>query len=104
MEQHHPGRTSGAIFRGPGEDGEEEEENSVEEEECDGTEGVPAPVEPPQGTGGPTLAQCDHPVSHQSEPSLFANMQQMTQIMANLQEASYSEGSRPPGFKTPSIK
>ncbi|MBW0564856.1 hypothetical protein O181_104571 [Austropuccinia psidii MF-1] len=31
-------------------------------------------------------------------------MQQMTQIMANLQAASSSESSRPPAFKTPSIK
>ncbi|MBW0494013.1 hypothetical protein O181_033728 [Austropuccinia psidii MF-1] len=31
-------------------------------------------------------------------------MQQMTQIMANLQEASSSESSRPPAFKTPSMK
>ncbi|MBW0556108.1 hypothetical protein O181_095823 [Austropuccinia psidii MF-1] len=31
--------TSRTIFKGPGEDGEEEEENSVEEEESDGTEG-----------------------------------------------------------------
>ncbi|MBW0556130.1 hypothetical protein O181_095845 [Austropuccinia psidii MF-1] len=36
--------TSRTIFKGPGEDGEEEEENSVEEEESDGTEGSPAPV------------------------------------------------------------
>ncbi|MBW0550721.1 hypothetical protein O181_090436 [Austropuccinia psidii MF-1] len=71
----------------PGEDGEEEEENSVEEEESDSSEGVPAPVGAFQGTGGPTLAQSNHPVSHQSEPSLFAIMQQMTQLMANLQEA-----------------
>ncbi|MBW0587571.1 hypothetical protein O181_127286, partial [Austropuccinia psidii MF-1] len=61
------------------EDGEEEEENSVEEEESDGTEGVPAPVEASQGTGGPTLAQFNQPVSHQSEPSLLAIMKQMTQ-------------------------
>ncbi|MBW0577027.1 hypothetical protein O181_116742 [Austropuccinia psidii MF-1] len=40
--------TSRTIFKGPGEDGEEEEENSVEEEESDGTEGVPAPVEASQ--------------------------------------------------------
>ncbi|MBW0525309.1 hypothetical protein O181_065024 [Austropuccinia psidii MF-1] len=33
--------TSRTIFGGPGEDGEEEEENYVEEEESDGTEGVP---------------------------------------------------------------
>ncbi|MBW0508289.1 hypothetical protein O181_048004 [Austropuccinia psidii MF-1] len=70
------------TFKGPGEDGEEEEENSVEEEESDGTEGVPAP----------------------SEPSILAIMQQMTQIMANLQAASLSESSRPPAFKTPSMK
>ncbi|MBW0555197.1 hypothetical protein O181_094912 [Austropuccinia psidii MF-1] len=96
--------TSRTIFKGPGEDGEEEEENSVEEEESDGTEGAPAPVEASQGTGGPTLAQSNQPVSHQSEPSLLAIMQQMTQIMANLQAASSSEASRPPAFKTPSMK
>ncbi|MBW0482437.1 hypothetical protein O181_022152 [Austropuccinia psidii MF-1] len=78
-------------MRGPGEDDEEEEDNSVEEEESDGTEGVPAPVGESQGTGGPTLAQSNQPVSHKSEPSLLAIMQQMTQIMANLQEASSSE-------------
>ncbi|MBW0488923.1 hypothetical protein O181_028638 [Austropuccinia psidii MF-1] len=50
-------------------------------------------------TGGPTLAQ-----SNQSEPSLLAIMQQMTQIMANLQGALFSEESRPPAFKTPSMK
>ncbi|MBW0562928.1 hypothetical protein O181_102643 [Austropuccinia psidii MF-1] len=32
------------TFRGPGEDGEEEEDNSVEEEDSDGTEAYPAPV------------------------------------------------------------
>ncbi|MBW0495440.1 hypothetical protein O181_035155 [Austropuccinia psidii MF-1] len=31
-------------------------------------------------------------------------MQQMTQIIANSQEASVSESSRPPAFKTPSMK
>ncbi|MBW0585247.1 hypothetical protein O181_124962 [Austropuccinia psidii MF-1] len=66
--------TSRTISRGPGEDGEEEEENSVEEEESDGTEGVPAPVRASQGTGGPTLARSNQPVSHQSEPSLLAIM------------------------------
>ncbi|MBW0564176.1 hypothetical protein O181_103891 [Austropuccinia psidii MF-1] len=76
--------------RDPGEDGEEEEENSAEVEEYYGTEGVPAPVEASQGTGGPTLAQSYQPVSHQSEPSLFAIMQQMTQIMGNFQAASSS--------------
>ncbi|MBW0464593.1 hypothetical protein O181_004308 [Austropuccinia psidii MF-1] len=56
------------------------------------------------GTGGPTLAQYDQPVSHQSELFLLAIMQQMTKIMANLQAASVSESSRPPAFKTPSMK
>ncbi|MBW0572996.1 hypothetical protein O181_112711 [Austropuccinia psidii MF-1] len=89
----------------PGEDEEEEEEeNSVEEEESDGTEGAPAPVGVPQGTGGPNLAQSDQPASHQSEPSLLAIIQQMTQIMANLQAGLVSDSSRPPEFKTPSMK
>ncbi|MBW0524964.1 hypothetical protein O181_064679 [Austropuccinia psidii MF-1] len=70
--------------KGPGEDGEEEEENSVEEEESDGTKGVPAPLGASKGTGGPTLAQSDEPSSHQSEPCLLAIMRQMTQSMANL--------------------
>ncbi|MBW0551702.1 hypothetical protein O181_091417 [Austropuccinia psidii MF-1] len=95
---------SKTTLNGPGEDGEEEEENSVEEEESDGTEGVPAPVGESQGTGGPTLAQSYHPVSHQSEQSLLAIMQKMTQIMANFQAASASESSRPPAFKTQSMK
>ncbi|MBW0575890.1 hypothetical protein O181_115605 [Austropuccinia psidii MF-1] len=56
---------------------DEEEENSVDEEDSDGNEGVPAPVAASQSTGGPTLAQSDYPVSHQSEPSLLAIMQQM---------------------------
>ncbi|MBW0521472.1 hypothetical protein O181_061187 [Austropuccinia psidii MF-1] len=92
------------TFKGPGEDGEEEEENSVEEERSNGTEGVPSPVGASQGTGGPTIAQSDQPVSHQYEPSLLAIKQQMTKIMANLQEASVSESSRPPALKTPSMK
>ncbi|MBW0571344.1 hypothetical protein O181_111059 [Austropuccinia psidii MF-1] len=100
---HFPGM-SRTTFRGPGEDGEEEEENSVEEEESDGTEAAPAPVGASEGTRGPTLAQSDQPVSHQTEPSLLAIMQQMTQIMANLQAAASSEVSRPPAFKTPSMK
>ncbi|MBW0580375.1 hypothetical protein O181_120090 [Austropuccinia psidii MF-1] len=62
--------TSWTILKGPGEDGEEEEENSVEEEGSDGTEGVPAPVGASQGTGGPTLAHSSQPVSHHSEPSV----------------------------------
>ncbi|MBW0525395.1 hypothetical protein O181_065110 [Austropuccinia psidii MF-1] len=56
----------------PGEDDEEEEENSVEEEGSEGTEA--APVGECQGTGRPTLAQSDQPVSNQSEPSLLAIM------------------------------
>ncbi|MBW0468723.1 hypothetical protein O181_008438 [Austropuccinia psidii MF-1] len=76
---------SRTTLKGPGEDGEEEEENSVEEEESDGTEGVPAPVWESQGTGGPTIAQSNQPASHKYEPSLLAIMHQMTQIIANLQ-------------------
>ncbi|MBW0513909.1 hypothetical protein O181_053624 [Austropuccinia psidii MF-1] len=91
-------------FKGPGQDGEEEEENSVEEEESDSTESVPSPAGESQGTGGPTLAQSNQPVYHQSEQYLLAIMQNMTQIMANLQAASSSEESRPPAFKTPSMK
>ncbi|MBW0588221.1 hypothetical protein O181_127936 [Austropuccinia psidii MF-1] len=56
------------------------------------------------GTQGPTLAQYNHPGSHQYEPSLLAIMQKMTQIMAGLQAASSSEASRPPAFKTLSMK
>ncbi|MBW0477257.1 hypothetical protein O181_016972 [Austropuccinia psidii MF-1] len=82
---------SRTTFRGPGEDGEEEESAT-------------APVGAFEGTRGPTLAQCDQPVSHQTEPSLFAIMWKITQIMANLQDAASSEVSRPPAFKTPSMK
>ncbi|MBW0471304.1 hypothetical protein O181_011019 [Austropuccinia psidii MF-1] len=89
-------RTSRTIFKGSGEDGEEEE--------SDGTEGVLAPAGAAQGTGGTTLAQSDQPVPHQSEPSLLNIMQQITQIIANFQAASVSESSRPPAFKTPSMK
>ncbi|MBW0569946.1 hypothetical protein O181_109661 [Austropuccinia psidii MF-1] len=74
------------------------------EEESDGTDAAPAPVGVPQGTGRPTLAQSDQPVSHQSEPSFLEIMQQMTQIMANLQAASSSESSIQPAFKNPSMK
>ncbi|MBW0478807.1 hypothetical protein O181_018522 [Austropuccinia psidii MF-1] len=96
--------TSRTIFKGPGEDGAEEEENSVQAEGSDGTEGVLAPVEAPQGTGGPNLAQSNQPVPHKSEPSLLAIMQKMTLIMDNLHDASSTEASRPPAFKTPSMK
>ncbi|MBW0489081.1 hypothetical protein O181_028796 [Austropuccinia psidii MF-1] len=95
---------SRTTFKGPGVDGEEEEENSVEEEYSEGTEGVPDPMRASQGTGGPTLAQYIQPISHQSEASLLAIMQQMTQIMGNLQAESSSESSRPQAFKTPSMK
>ncbi|MBW0537289.1 hypothetical protein O181_077004 [Austropuccinia psidii MF-1] len=72
----------------------------MEEEDSDGTKGAPAPVGVLQGNGGPTLAQSDQPASHDSEQSLLAIMQQMTQTMANLQAASVSDSSRPPAFKT----
>ncbi|MBW0576518.1 hypothetical protein O181_116233 [Austropuccinia psidii MF-1] len=98
-----PGMSS-TTFRGPGEDGEEEEGNSVEEEEPDDNETAPAPVGASEGTRGPALAQSDQAVSYQTESSLFAIIQQMTQIMANLHPASSSEVSRPPAFKTPSMK
>ncbi|MBW0563741.1 hypothetical protein O181_103456 [Austropuccinia psidii MF-1] len=67
---------SRTTFRGPGED--------CEEEGSDGTEASPTPVGASGGTRGPTLAQSDQPVSHQTEPSLLAIMQQINQIMANL--------------------
>ncbi|MBW0487994.1 hypothetical protein O181_027709 [Austropuccinia psidii MF-1] len=81
--------TSRKEGRGPGEDGQEEEEGS------EGTEGVSALVGASQGTGGPTLAQSNHP-----EPFLLPIMQQMTHSMANLQAASSSEEPRPPTSKT----
>ncbi|MBW0565206.1 hypothetical protein O181_104921 [Austropuccinia psidii MF-1] len=87
---------SRTTFRGPGEDGEEEASY--------GTEAAPAPVRASEGTRGPTLAQSYQPVSHHTEPSLLAIMEQMTQIMANIQAAASSEVSRPPAFKTPSMK
>ncbi|MBW0480019.1 hypothetical protein O181_019734 [Austropuccinia psidii MF-1] len=57
-------RLSRTTLKGTGEDGKEEEENYVEEEESDGAEEIPAPVGASQGTGGPTLAQSNKPVSH----------------------------------------
>ncbi|MBW0532642.1 hypothetical protein O181_072357 [Austropuccinia psidii MF-1] len=95
---------SRTTFRGTGEDGEEEVENSVEEEESNGTEASPAAVGASEGTRGPTLAQSYQPVSHQTEPSLLAIMQQMTQIMVNLQAAASPEVPRPPAFKTPFMR
>ncbi|MBW0559042.1 hypothetical protein O181_098757 [Austropuccinia psidii MF-1] len=78
-----PGLSS-TTFKVPGEYGEEEEENSVEEEESDGTEVVYVSVRESQATGRPTLAQSDQSVSHQSEPFLVAII--------------------PPAFKTSSVK
>ncbi|MBW0470876.1 hypothetical protein O181_010591 [Austropuccinia psidii MF-1] len=66
---------SRTTIKGPGKDGEEEEESLVEEEEYDGTEGVPAPMGESQVTGGPTLGHSNHPVFHQSEPCLLDIMQ-----------------------------
>ncbi|MBW0570011.1 hypothetical protein O181_109726 [Austropuccinia psidii MF-1] len=92
------------TFRGPGEDGEDEEENFVEEEGSDGSQAAPASVGAFEGTRGPTSTQSDQPVSPQNEPSLLAIMQKMTQIMANIQAAASSEVSRPPALKTASMK
>ncbi|MBW0520781.1 hypothetical protein O181_060496 [Austropuccinia psidii MF-1] len=61
-------------FKGPGEDGEEEEENSGEEEDSDGTEGSPSPVGESQRTEGQTTSQSNKPASHQSEPFLLTIM------------------------------
>ncbi|MBW0562065.1 hypothetical protein O181_101780 [Austropuccinia psidii MF-1] len=94
---------SRTTSKGRGEDGGEEEENSVEEEESDGTEGFPSTVGASQGTGRPTLAQCNQPVSNKSESFLLAIMQQMTQIMANILADSSSEASRSQAFKSPSM-
>ncbi|MBW0494466.1 hypothetical protein O181_034181 [Austropuccinia psidii MF-1] len=102
LEGEAPSRKT--VFKGPCEFDEEEEENSVEEEESYGTEGVPAPVGASKVTVGPTIAQYSQTVSHQSEPFLLAIMKQMTKIMANLQEDLSSETSRPPAFNTHSMK
>ncbi|MBW0472765.1 hypothetical protein O181_012480 [Austropuccinia psidii MF-1] len=84
-------RLSRTTFKGTGEDGEEEEES-------DGTDS-------PWSCGGiPRYLRVNSsPVSHKSEPYLLAIMKQMTWFMANLQEASSSEASRPLAFKTPSM-
>ncbi|MBW0578827.1 hypothetical protein O181_118542 [Austropuccinia psidii MF-1] len=92
------------ALRGPGEYDTEEEEKYVEEEESDSFVPSPAPLGESQGTGGPNLVHSDQLASHQSEKSLLTIMQQVTQIMANLQAVSFSEGSRPPAFKTLSMK
>ncbi|MBW0491735.1 hypothetical protein O181_031450 [Austropuccinia psidii MF-1] len=82
---------SRTTFKGPGEDGEEEEKNTVGEAESDGTECVTSPMGESQGIGGSNLAQSNQPVSHKSGPSLLEIMQKMTAIMENLQAASSSE-------------
>ncbi|MBW0506484.1 hypothetical protein O181_046199 [Austropuccinia psidii MF-1] len=70
---------SKTSFKGLGEDGEEEESEDIEV--------FPALVVAPEGTGGPTLAQSNQHVCHQSDPLLLSIIQQMSQIMANLQAA-----------------
>ncbi|MBW0490142.1 hypothetical protein O181_029857 [Austropuccinia psidii MF-1] len=73
-------RAQAALTSTPRVQGEEDddgEEDCVGEEESDGTEGAPTPVGASQSTGGPALARSYQPVSHQSEPSLLAIMQQM---------------------------
>ncbi|MBW0472170.1 hypothetical protein O181_011885 [Austropuccinia psidii MF-1] len=67
---------------------EGEEKNSAEEEYSYGTEFFPPPVGASEATAGPTLANYNQIVFHQSEPSLLVIMHKMTQIIANLQEAS----------------
>ncbi|MBW0491354.1 hypothetical protein O181_031069 [Austropuccinia psidii MF-1] len=77
--------SSRTTLKGLGED-DAEEENSVEEKKYDNTEASPSPVGECEGTGGKPLAQYDLPGSHQTYLSLLAIMQQMTPIMAYLQE------------------
>ncbi|MBW0521530.1 hypothetical protein O181_061245 [Austropuccinia psidii MF-1] len=81
-------------LKGLGEYYEEEEESSWQEEESDGIKFFPSPVWESQGTGCSSLSQSNQPTSHQSERSLLAIMQKMTQIMANIQPASSSEATR----------
>ncbi|MBW0485883.1 hypothetical protein O181_025598 [Austropuccinia psidii MF-1] len=95
---------SRTTLKVPGEEYAEEEENSVEDEGSENTEPAPTPVGASQDIGGSTLAQSNQPLSHQYEPFLLAIMQQMTQNMANVQEASSSEASKPPSFNTSSMK
>ncbi|MBW0590313.1 hypothetical protein O181_130028 [Austropuccinia psidii MF-1] len=90
-EVRGPRRTT---LKGLGEYDADEEENSVEEKGSSGTEASPVSVGKSSGTGGPIIAQ-----SNQPETSLLAIMQQMTQMMANLQESI-----RPPAFITPSME
>ncbi|MBW0530357.1 hypothetical protein O181_070072 [Austropuccinia psidii MF-1] len=82
---------SNTSFKGVCENGEEEEENSVQEEESYCTQVVPDPVGASEGTGGPTLAQSNWLFSHHYDPYSLAIMHQMTQSMANIQEDSFYE-------------
>ncbi|MBW0487921.1 hypothetical protein O181_027636 [Austropuccinia psidii MF-1] len=80
------------------------EDDSVEEEQSNGIESVPSPLGASEVTEGPTPAQSNQPVSHQSEQFLFSITQQMTQNMANRQADSSSEASRPSAFENASMK
>ncbi|MBW0562427.1 hypothetical protein O181_102142 [Austropuccinia psidii MF-1] len=73
------------------ENGEVEEENSVEEEESDSTEVVPTLVGVSESAGGPILAKSNQPSSYQTDKTLFLILQSMTQMMATLQAVSSSE-------------
>ncbi|MBW0582284.1 hypothetical protein O181_121999 [Austropuccinia psidii MF-1] len=88
------------LSQGLGEDGKEEEDNSVEEEESEGIEVFPSPVGKSEGTGRPTLAQYDKPYSHQIDLVILGILKSMTQMMATLQLAFSSEASRPTSLKT----
>ncbi|MBW0523434.1 hypothetical protein O181_063149 [Austropuccinia psidii MF-1] len=85
---------SRTTLNGPGKNGAEEEENSVEEEESDSTEADPTPVRESQRTGGPNIAQYNQPVSPQCEPYLLEIMQKMIQIMANILKLQDHQPSR----------
>ncbi|MBW0481274.1 hypothetical protein O181_020989 [Austropuccinia psidii MF-1] len=71
----HLDSISRTTLKGLGEYDSEAGENSVEEEEFDGTEASPVPMGEPQGTGGKTIAQYNNPVSHQYKQSLLVIMQ-----------------------------
>ncbi|MBW0481823.1 hypothetical protein O181_021538 [Austropuccinia psidii MF-1] len=89
---------SRTTFRGTGEDGEEEEESSVEEEGSDGTEAAPAPVGESEGTRGPTLAQYDQLGSHQTEPFLLGAMTSMLWTIGTL-KAFQTSGLHPTSWE-----
>ncbi|MBW0475564.1 hypothetical protein O181_015279 [Austropuccinia psidii MF-1] len=79
-------------FKGLGEDSEEEEES-------EGTKGVPSPVGVSESTGGKTLAQSNKPACHHPGPSVLDTTHKINKIMANIQVASSSEASRPQELK-----